>query len=815
MGRARESLAHSRIRVVGVGWQRASCCSLVHAAILILTVSAPGAYGQSDIENLRGGKPLPGTKPLTIEQPLDEVMVAGISRYCLRAIDQSPETRRTRWKRHYSSEEAYDQSAAENRARLRTIIGAMDERETPHGFELIAKLEPSDAAHDGMVARSAEVVVYAVRWPVLPGITAEGLLLHPRATPMARIVALPDADWTPEMFAGMTPGPAGAQPTALRLAAAGIQVVVLSLINRDDTFSGSPLVGYTNQPHREFIYRQAFQMGRHIIGYEVQKVEAAIDQFVRLNQSESVDLPIGVVGVREGGLLALYAAAVDRRIDAALVSGYFRPRERLWKEPIYRNVWSLLTEFGDAEIASLVAPRSLIIEACAASEVTGPRAPREGRRGGAAPGRIENASLAEVRAEYERAKKHYDALGTSHHTTLVASEEGTGASGSVAALEAFCKQLIAGGTSFDASVTLQMAEHQVDPSDRQRRQVQELVDYTQRLMRQSAKVRDKFWSKADRSGVQRWVDSAEFYRNYVWEEMIGKLPPPTMPFNVRSRQVLDEAAYAGYAVVIDVYPDVIASGILLMPKDLEGEEKRPVVVCQHGLEDVPYDTITRANDGFHAYKSFAAELARRGFIVYAPQNPYRGGDRFRAIQRQANPLKLSLFSFIIRQHERTLHWLRSLPNVDSKRIGFYGLSYGGKTAMRVPPILHDLYALSICSADFNEWIRKIAIVDDRHSYLFTGEYEMPEWNMGHVANYAELASLMTPRPFMVERGHDDGVAPDEWVAEEYAKVRRHYDQLGLGSQTEIEFFNGPHTIHGVKTFEFLHRHLDWPAAQHR
>ena len=40
---------------------------------------------------------------------------------------------------------------------------------------------------------------------------------------------------------------------------------------------------------------------------------------------------------------------------------------------------------------------------------------------------------------------------------------------------------------------------------------------------------------------------------------------------------------------------------------------------------------------------------------------------------------------------------------------------------------------------------------DKYSYVFTPEYEMFEWNMGHVANYAELASLMTPRPFMVER----------------------------------------------------------------
>jgi hypothetical protein len=269
--------------------------------------------------------------------------------------------------------------------------------------------------------------------------------------------------------------------------------------------------------------------------------------------------------------------------------------------------------------------------------------------------------------------------------------------------------------------------------------------------------------------------------------------------------------YSGYDVVIDVYPDVIAAGILLLPKNLAATEKRPAIVCQHGLEGVPLDTIVQSGEAYRYYKSFAAELVKRGFIVYAPQNPYRGGDRFRVIQRQSNPMKRSLFSYIVRQHERTLEWLATLPNVDPKRIAFYGLSYGGKTAMRVPPILSEKYTACICSGDFNEWIRKNASVDDKHSYLYTGEYEMPEWNMGHVASYAELANLMTPRPFMVERGHDDGVAPDEWVAEEYSKVRRHYDKLGLGDRTEIEFFNGPHTIHGAKTYQFLQQRLDWPA----
>ena len=75
------------------------------------------------------------------------------------------------------------------------------------------------------------------------------------------------------MVAGVTDElPAGAQ-FARRLAKAGCRVVVPLLINRSDTYSGNSTLGaMTNQPHREFIYRMAFELGRHIIGYEVQKV---------------------------------------------------------------------------------------------------------------------------------------------------------------------------------------------------------------------------------------------------------------------------------------------------------------------------------------------------------------------------------------------------------------------------------------------------------------------------------------------------------------------------------------------------------------
>ena len=262
--------------------------------------------------------------------------------------------------------------------------------------------------------------------------------------------------------------------------------------------------------------------------------------------------------------------------------------------------------------------------------------------------------------------------------------------------------------------------------------------------------------------------------------------------------------------MLDVWEDVFAWGILLIPGDLEPGERRPVVVAQHGLEGLPQDVIETEVDSFRAYHAYAAQLADMGFIVYAPHNPYRGRDRFRQLQFKANPLKLSLFSFIVGQHRQTLDWLKTLPFVDGDRIGFYGLSYGGKTAMRVPAILED-YALSICSADFNEWIWKNVTVNWPNSYMFTGEYEMYEFDLGMTFNYAEMAYLIFPRPFMVERGHRDGVGIDERVAYEYAKVRRLYNEMGLGEKTEIEFFNGVHEINGEGTFEFLRRHLNWPG----
>ena len=745
-------------------------------------------------------QPLPGTEPLTTQGDLAAQMVEGIDRFLTRQTSDALARREENWKRDFSSREAYENSLAPNRQRLRDLIGIVDSKRLTDGFVLDATTE-----RPSLVASTETYEIHAVRWPVLPGVNGEGLLFEPKTEPKANVIALPDADWSPEMLAGLSPGAPESSQFARRLAENGCRVLVPVLIDRKDTWSGHPGIRYTNQPHREFIYRMAYELGRHIIGYEVQKVLAAVDWFDR----ERPHKQLGVIGYGEGGLLAFFSAAIDTRIDATVVSGYFGSAGETWRQPIYRNVWGYLSEFGDEGLASLVAPRTLVVEASDAPKISGPPA-ESGQRRGAAPGVIETPAAASVLRTESRVRPVFTRLGASDRFSVLVSAGMSFPPGGEEALRLFLQGL---GVELILQPAASPPEDQrpgFEPGPRLKRQFDELVEHTQQVLRQAEFTRRDFWNKADTSSPGNWERSTEWYKTYFWEEVIGRFPDPAEPLRPRSRLTYETPKWKGYEVVLPVWPDVFAYGILLVPKDLQPGERRPVVVCQHGLEGRPQEVVDPANDSRY-YHRFGARLADRGFVVFAPQNPYIGRDKFRVLQRKANPIKKSLFSVIIGQHQRILEWLKTLPYVDSGRMGFYGLSYGGKTAMRVPSVLDD-YALSICSADFNEWIWKNASSIHRHSYVYTGEYEMFEFNLGNTFNYAEMANLIAPRPFMVERGHHDGVAPDEWVAYEFAKVRRQYTALSIADRAEIEFFDGPHTIHGVGTFEFLHRHLDWPET---
>lgn len=765
---------------------------LVLVALLLIFSSAV-THAEEPAEVLHN------TTLLNLGGDLSFAVLDRIDQYLLTRTEVSIQERERFWQRDFASSSAYRKSIHPNRQRLARYVGLVDERIPFDDIQLVASLK-----NPALVAESEDVRVYAVRWPVFAGVWGEGLLIEPAESSRAQVVLVPDADWSPEAISGLIQDPA-VPAAALRLAESGCRVIVPTLIDRDNTWSGNPRVRMTNQTHREFIYRQAFYLGRHLIGYEVQKILAVVDYFESRNSPEN-SLPIGVAGYGEGGLLAFYSAALDERIQAALVSGYFQEREAIWQEPVYRNVWGLLQEFGDAGIASLILPRSLVIEACRGPEVAGPPPPRNGRMD-AASGRLGTPALESVRREYDRVKALYTRLNLGERLNLVASEDGKGTPLTDRALIAFLAQLEQNLKIVPARSGWRYRLDCFDSADRMKRQVLQLVDFNQDLMHDAAFSREAFWSRADRSSVRAWQQSTEWYREYFWKEIIGWLPPPQENPNPQTRRIYETEKWTGYEVLLDTWPKVFSYGILLVPKDIKKGERRPVVVAQHGRGGRPQDVCNPEEDT-RAYHSFGARLADRGFVVYAPQNLYIGEERYRELQRKSNPLKLTIFAPMVRQHEQVLKWLGDLPFVDSRRIGFYGLSYGGKSAMFIPAILKD-YALSICSGDFNEEVWKHVSIEAGYSFMLTKEHEHTEFGFGDRFNYAELAGLIAPRPFMVERGHNDGVGEDHWVAFEYAKARRLYVQLGIQNLIEIEYFEGPHEIHGRGTFDFLDHHLDW------
>jgi dienelactone hydrolase len=734
--------------------------------------------------NLMAQDRLFDTAPLPPVEDRSAAMVAGIDRFISQLTTASAASRPQRWA-------LTDREA--QRSRLRHLIGAQDARVSPVTMELVGTLD-----HPPVIAETEQVLIQRVRWPVHEGTFGEGLLLTPKAAPpLARLIFIPDPSQTPEQLLGIEPGSAARNV----FLSSGCQILIPALVNRDTEFSRSATLGRPALvSHREWIYRQSFIMGRHLIGLEVQSIEAAIDW---MSDQKDRPTPISVLGFGEGGLIALHTAALDPRLHSALVGGYFGPRETLWQEPIERNVQHLVSEFGDAGVAALIAPRPLIIEN--AHFPTLPPTPTESSgRSIAAPGQITAFSLEQVEAEAVKAR----ALANLPEPWIHVFPKGDAQAMMPLLFPPDTLAALAGRPRTQPQ-PLPQSEQAAFAKARQQRLVAQWSAHCQELVGSAERERETtFWKPLPLTDPAAFSKAIEPQRQRFWNEVIGRLPDPNRPPNARSRAVQETDRVTLHEVELDVWEDVTAWAWIALPKDLKPGEKRPVIVCQHGLEGLPEHCYETAPDSraHAAYKAFALRLAEQGFITVAPHNPYRGGHDFRVLQRKLNPIGLTLFSVIIGQHQRLLEWLKAQPFTAADRIAFYGLSYGGKSAMRIPAVLPD-YCLSICSGDFNEWVRKNMRSDMRMSYLFTHEYEIWEWDLAHTFNYAEMAALIAPRPFMVERGHNDGVGVDEWVAYEFAKAFRLYSKLGLAAHCQIEYFDGPHTIHGVGSFDFLRQHL--------
>ncbi|MFO0224134.1 MAG: hypothetical protein ACK56E_12550, partial [Planctomyces sp.] len=122
----------------------------------------------------------------------------------MRELADAPRVRDQLWSPFLLSADTLRLRAEERRGELRRLLGVVDPRVTQVASVAGLASAVGAAGTWGFEGQSGGGL-RRVRWPVLSGVTAEGLLLVP-ARIRGAVVLLPDAAWTPEMLCGVSAG---------------------------------------------------------------------------------------------------------------------------------------------------------------------------------------------------------------------------------------------------------------------------------------------------------------------------------------------------------------------------------------------------------------------------------------------------------------------------------------------------------------------------------------------------------------------------------------------------------------------------------
>ena len=724
-------------------------------ALLLTAAPATSVFG--------GGKVLPGTRALALTDQVVDTQRQQVTGYFLRRIAQSERIRAERMQLDFISRDAYEKSAARHRRRCRTMLGLVE----PSAERGPASLQPIGDVPGAAVER--------LTIPITAGLSARGLLFLPPADrPRPLVIACPDADQWPERFAGLLDG--AEPPGWLRaMTARGAAVYIPQSIERT---TDHPYCQTTNSKDRRMVlYRLGYVVGRTMPGLDVRDILAALDALLERDDIDSDR--VGIAGIGQGGMAALFAAAVDRRITAVVVGDYFQDRSRCWQEPVDRRLPAQLLQFGDAELAALIAPRPLAVIRSADGLVP------------------QTSFLAEAR----KAARIYDQIDAHDKFTLVPDP----AEPSIAdrAFELVAKALAlpdaAGGGGGQWHLTVPAARARALRD----RHFEERLAYLRRLVDDSEAQRERRWNILGRPATEFSNVQTAMLDDY--RSLVGQVLDEKIPLDPRTELALITASYKAYRVTLQVVAGVEVYGNLLIPREVQ--RRAPAVICQHGLSGTPEMITGLGQKEDTPYHQFGRHLAERGYVVFAPlllhHHPV---ERLNAQVRQADAVGMMRIAMPIAKTRRVIEFLTTLPQVDRDRIGYYGLSYGGYSAIWMAPLLERL-APVVISGHFNDWRQKITSVKEATSYLRHPDEDFYNWDILHRFTHPELIAMIAPRPVCVEYGTHDGITTPRWTASAWRQVAAIRAHLGLATRIELARYDGVHEVHGVATFDFVDRFL--------
>jgi dienelactone hydrolase len=254
----------------------------------------------------------------------------------------------------------------------------------------------------------------------------------------------------------------------------------------------------------------------------------------------------------------------------------------------------------------------------------------------------------------------------------------------------------------------------------------------------------------------------------AWHAEMGAWPPVLEKPKVELRGEEARDGFTQHKVRIEVAPNVTADDAFLLVPDGKGPFPAVLVVF--------YDAATGVGRGKPETKAdYAYRLAKRGFVTLSLGGP-PGMPAMPAAYAKASP-PLQPLSYMAYVAANCYHALANRPDVDPKRVGVVGLSYGGKWAL-FASCLYDRFACGVWSdpgivfdekrGNVNYWEpwylgrdqepqRKAGIPNDKNPR--TGAYRRL---VEAGRDLHELHALMAPRPFLVSGGSED--PPARWKA---------------------------------------------------
>ena len=234
---------------------------------------------------------------------------------------------------------------------------------------------------------------------------------------------------------------------------------------------------------------------------------------------------------------------------------------------------------------------------------------------------------------------------------------------------------------------------------------------------------------------------------------------------------------------VPILPGLKMYGMLFLPnrKSKIGNRKSPLAICQHGGLGTP-EQIAGLVDSAN-YNHMLRRVQARGVMVFAPQLLMWApefGPRLQRMQtdRFLKAIGGSITALEIHGIRRCLDYLVTRPDVDARRVGMLGLSYGG------------FFTLYTAAADTRI---KVALASCSFCQRVPGR--KPDWNWGNSANQfmdAEVAGLVCPRPLFIEAGRKDELVPAKLARAEATRARRCYKKLGLEKRFRFRVHDGGH-----------------------